>query len=80
MTEQWTTSLSREPHGFTEGTINARIKKTHKKQQLLLRTGTYKPGDTVLILPQRLDPKMKLNQGHFRAANHNEANDTLQIR
>jgi transposase InsO family protein len=40
----------------------------------------YKPGDKVLILPNRLDPKLKLNQGPYKVIHYNEANGTLQIR
>ena len=39
-----------------------------------------KPGDKVLILPQRLDPKMTLNQGPYDVVDHNTSNGTLQIR
>jgi len=40
----------------------------------------YKPGDKVLILSNKLDPKLKLNQGPFKVIHYNEANGTLQIR
>ena len=40
----------------------------------------YKPGDKVLILTNKLDPKLKLNQGPYKVIHYNEANGTLQIR
>mmetsp|Transcript_119887 Transcript_119887/g.346396 ORF Transcript_119887/g.346396 Transcript_119887/m.346396 type:complete len:492 (-) Transcript_119887:104-1579(-) len=40
----------------------------------------YKPGDRVLILAQRLDPKMKQHEGPYRVIDYNSANGTLQIR
>ena len=39
-----------------------------------------KPGDKVLILPQRPDPKMTLNQGPYDVVDYNASNGTLQIR
>ena len=41
---------------------------------------TYKPGDKVLILTQRLDPKLKLHEGPYTVAAYNKLNGTLQIR
>ena len=40
----------------------------------------YKPGDKVLILTQRMDPKLKLNDGPYTVESYNELNGTLQIR
>jgi hypothetical protein len=40
----------------------------------------YKPGDKVLIMTQRLDPKLKLNDGPYTIEAYNQVNGTLQIR
>ena len=40
----------------------------------------YKPGDKVLIMTQRLDPKLKLNDGPYTVESYNQVNGTLQIR
>jgi hypothetical protein len=39
----------------------------------------YKPGDKVLIMTQRLDPKLKLNDGPYTIEAYNQVNGTLQI-
>ena len=41
---------------------------------------TYKPGDYVLILTDRMDPTLNLHQGPFKVTHYNKMNGTLQIR
>ena len=40
----------------------------------------YKPGDKILILTQRLDPKLQLHEGPYKVVDYNKANGTLQIK
>ncbi len=40
----------------------------------------YKPGDKVLLLTQKLDPKLKLNPGPYKVEAFDPMNGTLQIR
>ena len=40
----------------------------------------YKKGDKVLILTQRLDPKLQLHEGPYKVFEYNRANGTLQIK
>ena len=40
----------------------------------------YKPGDKILILADRLDPKLRLNQGPFKVVSFNKTNGTLLIK
>ncbi len=37
------------------------------------------PGDKVLILPNSLDPKLKLNQGPYKVISYDKSNGTLHI-
>lgn len=39
----------------------------------------YKPGDQVLILSGRLDPKLKLHQGPYKVLNYDQSTGTLHI-
>ena len=40
----------------------------------------YKPGDQVLILSGKLDPKLKLHEGPYTVVSYNASNGTLHIR
>jgi hypothetical protein len=40
----------------------------------------YKVGDTILIMTQRLDPKLNIHEGPYKVMDYNTANGTLQIR
>jgi hypothetical protein len=40
----------------------------------------YQPGGYVLMLPNRLDPKLDLNKGPFQIVSYNKANGVLRIR
>jgi len=57
----------------------AAIKINNARENRRRISHAYQPGDKVLILPNSLDPKLKLNQGPYKVISYDKSNGTLHI-